>query len=102
MRSDSKSSLSRHTLPPASELLHLLTIKADTDALSNTIKYDLLVTYGIMQHQAPAEDKSQDWVKMLQNGRVAEAVGEAFGGSKDTDPSPTLQTILLGMIATWK
>lgn len=96
------SNLSRHTLPPASELLHLLTMKADTDALANTIKYDLLVTYGILQHQAPVEDKSQDWVDMLQNGRVAEAVGEAFGGSKDAEPSHALQKILLGMIATWQ
>lgn len=99
VRSDSKSNLSRHTLPPASELLHLLTMKADTDALSKTIKYDLLVTYGIMQHQAPVEDKSQDWLEMLQNGRVTEAVEEAFGGSKDTD---ALQRILLGMITTWQ
>ncbi|KAI9442210.1 hypothetical protein H4582DRAFT_1847938 [Lactarius indigo] len=99
VRSDSKSNLSQHTLPPASELLHLLTMKADTDTLSKTIKYDLLVTYGIMQHQAPAEDKSQDWVRMLQNGRVTEAVEEAFGGSKDTD---ALQRILLRMIATWQ
>ncbi|KAH9061284.1 hypothetical protein EDB87DRAFT_1560600 [Lactarius vividus] len=99
VRSDSKSNLSRHTLPPASELLHLLTMKADTDVLSKTIKYDLLVTYGIMQHQAPVEDKSQDWVEMLQSGRVTEAVEEAFGGSKDTD---ALQRILLGMITTWQ
>ena len=77
-------------------------MKADTDALSKTIKYDLLVTYGIMQHQAPAEDKSQDWVEMLQSGRVAEAVEEAFGGSNDTEPSHTLQKILLEMIATWQ
>ena len=77
-------------------------MKADTDALSKTIKYDLLVTYGIMQHRAPAEDKSQDWVEMLQNGRVAEAVGEAFGGAKDTGPSHGLQQILLGMIASWQ
>jgi len=77
-------------------------MKSDTDALSKTIKYDLLVTYGIMQHQAPAEDKSQDWVEMLQNGRVAKAVEEAFGGAKDTEPSRALQTILLGMIATWQ
>ncbi len=102
MKSDSKSNLSRHSLPPASELLHLLTMKADTDALSKTIKYDLLVTYGIMQHQAPAKDKSQDWVDMLQNGRVAEAVEEAFGGSKDADPSHALQKVLLGMISTWQ
>jgi len=77
-------------------------MKADTDALSKTIKYDLLVTYGIMQHQAPAKDKSQDWVDMLQNGRVAEAVEEAFGGSKDADPSHALQKVLLGMISTWQ
>ena len=77
-------------------------MKADTDAISNTIKYDLLVTYGIMQHQALAEDKSQDWAEMLQTGRVAEAVEEAFGGSKDAEPSHALQTILLGLIATWQ
>ena len=75
------SNLSRHTLPPASELLHLLTMKADTDALSKTVKYNLLVTYCNMQYRTPAEDKSQNWVEMLQNGRVA-AVGEAFGGGK--------------------
>jgi len=77
-------------------------MKADTDALSKTIKYDLLVTYGIMQHQAPAEEKSQDWMEMLQTGRVTEAVEKAFGGPKDAEPSYTLQKILLGMIATWQ
>jgi hypothetical protein len=88
-------------LPPASELLHLLTMKGDTDALSNTIKYDLLVTYGFLQHQASAESKSRDWMEMLQNGRVAKAIEEAFGGLQDQQSS-ALQNILLGLIATWR
>ena len=105
--SDAKSEIvllsnqNQHALAPASELLHLLTMKGDTDALSNTIKYDLLVTYGVLQHQAPAESKSRDWTEMLQNGRVAEAIEEAFGGPKDQQSS-ALQKILLGLISTWR
>src|SRR5882757_549004 len=80
MVSDSKpevtplSNQNQHTLPPASELLHLLSMKTDTNALSNIIKYDLIVTYGILQHQTPTEHRSQDWMKMLQSGRLKEAV----------------------------
>jgi hypothetical protein len=91
----------QHVLPPASELLHLLTMKGDADALSNTIKYDLLVTYGLLQHQASPESKSRDWMEMLQTGRVAEAVEEAFGGLQDQQSS-ALQKLLLGLIATWR
>ncbi|KAI0305759.1 hypothetical protein B0F90DRAFT_1617325, partial [Multifurca ochricompacta] len=69
---------SQHTLPPVSELLHLLTMKTDTVALSNTIKYDLLVTYGFLQHQAATEDKNQDWMEILRNGRLVEAIDGAF------------------------
>jgi hypothetical protein len=95
------SNQNQHILPPASELIHLLTMKGDTDALSNIIKYDLLTTYGMLQHQASAESKSQDWMEMLQNGSVAEAVEEAFGGQKDQQ-SRALQELLLGLIATWR
>lgn len=77
-------------------------MKTDANALSNTIKYDLLMTYGILQHQMPAENKSQDWREMLQSGRVQEAVEEAFGGSEDPESSRTSQRILLRMIATWR
>jgi hypothetical protein len=107
MTSDSKqeiatlSSQNQHALPPASELLHLLAMQTNADALSNTIKYDLLVTYGILQHQTPAEDKSRDWMEMLQSGRVEEAVKEAFGSSKDQS-SNISQRVLLRMIATWR
>jgi hypothetical protein len=94
------SNQNQHALPPASELIHLLTMKGDADALSNTIKYDLLVTYGTLQHQASAESRSRDWMEMLQNGSVVEAVEEAFGGLKDHQSS-VLQKILLGLIATW-
>jgi len=90
----------QHALPPASELLHLLTMK--TNALSNIVKYDLIVTYGILQHQMPAENRSQDWVEMLQSGRVEEAVKEAFGDSEDQQSSNTLQRILLRMVSTWR
>jgi hypothetical protein len=92
----------QHALPPASELLHLLSMKTDANALSNIIKYDLIVTYGILQHQTPTENKSQDWLKMLQSGRVKEAVEEVFGGSEDQQSSNTSQKILLRMIATWR
>ncbi|KAI0297151.1 hypothetical protein BC826DRAFT_907813 [Russula brevipes] len=95
------SNQNQHCLPPASELLHLLSMKTDANALSNTIKYDLLMTYGILQHQMPAENKSQDWREMLQSGRVQEAVEEAFGGSEDPESSRTSQRILLRMIASW-
>jgi hypothetical protein len=107
MTSDSKQEIAptlnqnQHALPPASELLHLLAMKINADTLSNTIKYDLLVTYGILQHQAPDENKSRDWMEMLQNGRVEAAVKEAFGSSKDQS-SGISQRILLGMIATWR
>lgn len=92
----------QHALPPASELLHLLSMKTNANALSNIIKYDLIVTYGILQYQTPAENRSQDWMKMLQSGRVKEAVEEAFGGSEDQQSSQTSQRILLRMIATWQ
>jgi hypothetical protein len=92
----------RDALPPASELLHLLSMKTDANALSNIIKYDLIVTYGILQHQTPTENRSQDWMKMLQSGRLKEAVEEAFGGSEDQQSSDTSQRILLRMIATWR
>jgi hypothetical protein len=92
----------QHALPPASELLHLLSMKTDANALSNIIKYDLIVTYGILQHQTPTENKSQDWLKMLQSGRVKAAVEEVFGGSEDQQSSNTSQKILLRMIATWR
>jgi hypothetical protein len=91
----------QHALPPASELLHLLSMKTNADALSNTIKCDLLVTYGILQHQTSAEDKSRDWMEMLQSGRVEEVVNEAFGNSKDQSANIS-QKILLRMIATWR
>jgi hypothetical protein len=61
-------------------------MKTDANALSNTIKYDLLMTYGILQHQMPAENKSQDWREMLQSGRVQEAVEEAFGVQRTQSP----------------
>jgi len=94
---------SQNTLPPPSELLHLLTMKTDGNALSNIIKYDLLVTYGILQHQTPAENKSRDWIEMLQSGRVEEAVEEVFGDSKDEQSSNNIsQRILLRLIATWR
>jgi len=97
------SNQSQHTLPPPSELLHLLTMKTDANALSNTIKYDLLVTYGILQHQTPAENKSRDWIEMLQSGRVEEAVEEVFGNSKDEQASNNIsQKLLLRLIATWR
>lgn len=77
-------------------------MKTDANALSNIIKYDLIVTYGILQHQTPTENKSQDWLKMLQSGRVKAAVEEVFGGSEDQQSSNTSQKILLRMIATWR
>lgn len=92
----------QHALPPASELLHLLAMKTDTSVLSNTIKYDLLVTYGILQHQTPAENKSRDWLEMLQSGRVEEAVEKVFGSSTDRQSSDTSKRILLRMIDTWR
>jgi c-di-GMP-related signal transduction protein len=107
MTSDSKpeivslSNQDQHALPPVSELLHLLTMKTNADVLSNIIKYDLLVTYRILQHQTPVENKSRDWMEMLQSGRVEEAVKEAFGNSKD-QTSNISQRILLRMIATWR
>ena len=95
------SNQNQHALPPASEILHLLAMKTNVDALSNTIKYDLLVTYGILQHQTPAENKSRDWMEMLQSGRVEGAVREVFGSSKDQS-SIISQRILLRLIATWR
>lgn len=96
------STQNQHALPPASELLHLLTSKGNTDVLSNIVKYDLVVTYGILQHQMPAENRSQDWMEMLQSGRVEEAVQEAFGDSDDQQSSITSQRILLRMISSWR
>ena len=107
MTSDAKSEIAplsnqnQHALPPASEILHLLSMKTNADALSNIIKYDLLVTYGILQQQTPTENKSRDWMEMLQSGRVEEAVQEAFGGSNDQF-SDISQRILLRMITTWR
>jgi hypothetical protein len=107
MTSDSKpetaplSNQNQHALPPASELLHLLTMKTNADALSNTIKFDLLATYGILQHQKPGENRSRDWMEMLQSGRVEEAVKETFGSSNDQS-SNISQKMLLRMIATWR
>lgn len=78
-------------------------MKTDANALSDLIKYDLLVTYGILQHQTPAENKSSDWMEMLQSGRVEEAVEQVFGDSKDGQSSNnTSQRILLELIATWR
>jgi hypothetical protein len=96
------STQNQYALPPASELLHLLTSKSNANALSNIVKYDLIVTYGILQHQMPAENRSQDWMEMLQSGRVEEAVQEAFGDSEDQQSSITSQRILLRMISTWR
>jgi len=76
-------------------------MKTNADALSNIIKYDLLVTYGILQQQTPTEHKSRDWMEMLQSGRVEEAVQEAFGSSNDQS-SNISQRILLRMITTWR
>ena len=105
--SDAKSEIAplsiqnQHALPPASEVLHLLSMKTNVDAISNIIKYDLLVTYGILQQQTSTETKSRDWMEMLQSGRVEEAVQEAFGGSNDQS-SNISQRILLRMITTWR
>ncbi|KAI0266816.1 hypothetical protein BC834DRAFT_823188 [Gloeopeniophorella convolvens] len=89
------------SLPPTAELLHLFTSKPDADAAMNIVKYELLVTYALLQ--ASAEKKSQDWIDMLQSGRVAEAVEEAFGNtSKDRRNSNTLRTVLLKMIPVWR
>ncbi|KAI9509723.1 hypothetical protein F5148DRAFT_977872 [Russula earlei] len=97
------SNQSQNTLLPAAEILHLLTMKTDASALSKTIKFDLLVTYGILQHQTPAEDKSRDWTEMLQSGHVEEAVRDIFGVSEGDQPSDnTSQRILLRLIATWR
>jgi hypothetical protein len=96
------STQNQYALPPASELLHLLTSKSNANALSNIVKYDLIVTYGILQHEMPAENRSQDWMEMLQSGRVEEAVQEAFGDSEDQQSSITSQRILLRMISTWR
>jgi hypothetical protein len=76
-------------------------MKTNADALSNIIKFDLLVTYGILQHQKPGENRSRDWMEMLQSGRVEEAVKETFGSSNDQS-SNISQKILLTMIATWR
>lgn len=108
MTSDTKSEIAplvsnqnQHALPPASEILHLLSMKTNADALSNIIKYDLLVTYGNLQQQTLTENKSRDWMEMLQSGRVEEAIQEAFGSSTDQF-SNISQRILLRMIATWR
>jgi hypothetical protein len=96
------STQNQHAFPPASELLRLLTSKSNANALSNIVKYDLIVTFGILQHQMPAEDRSQDWMEMLQSGRVEEVVREAFGDSEGQQSSVTSQKILLRMISTWR
>ena len=96
------STQNQHAFPPASELLHLLGSKSNVNAPSNIVKYDLIVTYGILQHQMPAENRSQDWMEMLQSGRVEEAVRGAFGDSEDQQSSLTSQKILFRMISTWR
>jgi hypothetical protein len=96
------STQNQHALPPPSELLHLLAMKTNANALSNIVKYDLIVTYGILQHQMPAEGRSQDWTEMLQSGRVEEAAQEAFGDSDDQQSSIISQKILFRMISTWR
>lgn len=95
------STQNQHAFPPASELLHLLTSKSNANALSNIVKYDLIVTYGILQHQMTAENRSQDWMEMLQSGRVEEVVREVFGDPEDQS-SVISQKILLRMVSTWR
>ncbi|KAI0062905.1 hypothetical protein BV25DRAFT_1803153 [Artomyces pyxidatus] len=95
---------SRAVLLPASEVLHLLASVSDKDPMTYLVKSQLLVAYGTLQRQTVVEERSQDWIEMLRDGRVRKAVEEAFGnqsaeGSKHD--SHGTGTFLLSLISVW-
>ena len=75
----SPSIASRSILPSAKDISDLVARPSDSSARTTYAKFELLSSYTILQSQAAPSDRSEEFLAMLKDGRLAKAVEESFG-----------------------
>ena len=75
----SPSIASRSILPSAKYISDLVIRASDSSAHTAYAKFELLSSYMILQSQAAQSERSEEFLAMLKDGRLAKAVEDSFG-----------------------
>ncbi|TFY69615.1 hypothetical protein EVG20_g3075 [Dentipellis fragilis] len=105
-RPDTVSILSTRPLPAASDILNLVTsASAGSLPLADEARFELVATYGLLQTQTSQEGRSADWSAMVQDGRLARAIEDAFAHEREHEgngrSTQEMKDTLLAMMSIW-
>ncbi|TFY78876.1 hypothetical protein EWM64_g5136 [Hericium alpestre] len=102
-RQDAPNISSHHAMPTASEILQLTTRPADSMPHAQEAKFEMLTTYGMLQKQIEGPDRNAEWRDMLRDGRLSQAVEQAFGSADvgERRSPEDMKAALQMMISVW-
>jgi len=106
----SSSIVSKHPSPTSAEILEMLQLPdtqkesaRDVNATCSLLqmKFELLVAFGHLQSCVGAQEKDSEWLKILRDGRLDQAINSAFRGSKEECDRTWLKA-LSQIISIWR
>ncbi|KAF8628881.1 hypothetical protein AX15_003667 [Amanita polypyramis BW_CC] len=88
-------------LPPCQAVLNALeTLPAMTDmTLFLRVKFELFISYGTIQHKAPASEKDVEWTNALQQRKLHSIVGIAF--NPEGEDTVKLSRLANSIVSLW-
>jgi len=94
--------IARKFQPPSPEaLLDIVSQPSEGNPLVNAIKTELILGYGMFQETVRCNDHRQEWITLVRDGRLKQAVENYFGDSNTTQELQSMKPVLLTVMSTW-